>query len=400
MHPFGLINCARSPNGRARCHNFPFAAGLLIAIAAAWFSTESCSAAEWRSAADLKRHLNSPVSNTWSGRELRTALSSFSKQYKILTFLDRRVNPGRIVQMSVQNVTLASMLQRLASEHNLGLTWIGPVAYFGPAETTDRLRTLAFLRQEEIRKSPASRRKALQQPHAVRWQELATPREVIAGVAAKYGATVVNPDELPHDLWAAGELPPMNLAEQLTVLCAGFEMTFRFDPAGTKLQLQPIPARVYIDRFYSVGRQSPQVLISEWQKAVPDATIKMSGSRIGVRGTLEEHEQIAAFRGGSQVATSDPQSPQPTKDGKAKKYDLRTEAPLNQLLKTLAAAESLEIRRDEKAIAAAEIDMDQVIKLEAVDLTLEQIIAQVLGEAGLAYKREGRVIRVFPNRSD
>ncbi len=397
MYPFGHINCDRSANGRARCHYFPFGGGLLVAIAAAWLSTESCSATEWRSAADLKRHLNSTVSNTWSGRELRAALASFSKQYKISTFLDRRINPGRTVQLSVQNVTLASMLQRLASGHELGLTWLGPVAYFGPAETTDRLRTLAFLRQEEIRKSPAARRNALQQPHAVRWQDLAIPREVIAGVATQYGITVVNPDELPHDLWAAGELPPMGLAEQLTVLCAGFGMTFRLDPAATKLQLRPIPAKVYIDRFYSVGRQSPEVLISEWQKAVPDVTIRMSGNRIGVRGTLEAHEQIAAFRGGAQIATSDPL---PAKDEKPKKYDLRTEAPLNQLLKTLAAAESLEIRRDEKAIAAAEIDMDQVIKLEAVDLTLEQIIAKVLGEAGLTYKREGRTIHVFPNRSD
>jgi hypothetical protein len=372
--------------------------GVLLSIAVTlWLALPECRAeTKWRNTNELKRYLTSQVSNTWSGKPLRETLLGFSKQYKVATLLDRRADPNSTVELSVQNVALNSMLQRLASDHELSVSWLGPVGYFGPKPAAARLRTLAFLRQQEIRKLPSARRIALQRSHATHWDELATPREVIGSVARQYGVIIVNLDNLPHDLWPAGELPPMAMAEQLTVLCAGFDMTFRIDATGTKAQLQPIPARVYIDRFYSVGRQSPDVLVDEWQKAVPEAMIKLSNGRIGVRGTLEEHERIAAFRGGDKVAVNDPNPPTPPKNDKPKKYDLRTEAPLDRLLASLAAAESFEIRLDETAIADARIDMNQVISLQAKDLTLEQMIAKVLDQAALAYKREGNVIHVFP----
>ena len=68
----------------------------------------------------------------------------------------------------------------------------------------ERLRTVAFLRGEEIRALPAARRPALLRAEPLSWDELATPRDVIKRLADQRGLSVVNLDQVPHDLWPAG----------------------------------------------------------------------------------------------------------------------------------------------------------------------------------------------------
>ena len=58
------------------------------------------------------------------------------------------------------------------------------------------------------------------------WPRLSEPRQVISAVIEQRGWRVAEPERIPHDLWAAGELPELSVAEVLTVLLIGFDLTF------------------------------------------------------------------------------------------------------------------------------------------------------------------------------
>jgi hypothetical protein len=369
-----------------------------LVICAICFATRNALAIETLDGADLKQQLASRVDITWSGRELRDALATFSNEYHVATYLDRRVDPSRNVDLAVQDASLAAVLQRIADEHDLGLAWLGPVAYFGPRHTADRLRTLAFLHGEEIRALPPARRQALLRAEPLSWDELATPREVIKHLADQRGLSVVNLDQVPHDLWLAGQLPPLPMHDQLSLLCAGFEFTFQIDSTGEKVLLGGMPSTPAILRYYPAGSQTADRLIAAWTGVAPGAMYKAVGDRIAVKGRLEDHERIEAHRRGEQVASTDqPPSKRPAPPGAKKVYSLKnTRARVNQILAAIAPKEGLEIRPDKAAIAAAGIDMEQIVTLNVEDVTIDELIAAVLKQAGLQHRREGNVIHVFP----
>ena len=51
-------------------------------------------------------------------------------------------------------------------------------------------------------------------------------RLLVADQLRQAGIRIAMPESIPHDLWAAGELPPMPLAHRLAILLAGFNQAF------------------------------------------------------------------------------------------------------------------------------------------------------------------------------
>ncbi len=367
-------------------------------MCAVLFGSQKAQAVETLDGADLRQQLASRADITWSGRALRDALATFCSEYHIATLLDRRVDPSRNVDLAVRDASLATVLQRIADDHDIGLAWVGPVAYFGPRHTAERLRTVAFLRGEEIRALPPARRQALLRAEPLSWDELATPRDAIKSLADQRGLVVVNLDQVPHDLWPAGQLPPLPMHEQLSLLCAGFNFTFQIDSSGEKVSLTGMPASPAIVRYFPADTQTPERLIAAWTGVAPTAMYKAVGDRIAVKGRLEDLERIDAYRRGARVASADrPRPSRPAPAGTKKVYSLKnTRARVNQILNAIAPKEGLEIRPDKAAIESAGIDMEQIIMLNVEDLTIDELIAEVLKQAGLQHRREGNVIHVFP----
>ena len=69
-------------------------------------------------------------------------------------------------------------------------------------------------------------------------------RESLASIAETYAVSITNIQAIPHDLWPAGQLPRLGLVEQVTLIAAGFDLTFRMDANGKTVTLIPIPATV------------------------------------------------------------------------------------------------------------------------------------------------------------
>ncbi len=349
----------------------------------------------WLADSRLKARLQQEVSVTWSGRAIRDALDRFSQSYEIATMLDRRVDPSGKLDIAITDQPIASVLEAIAGERQVEFTWLRNVAYLGPPETVRVLQTLVALRSDDVGKLPAERRSVLRTTRPLAWQKLTTPRDVLQQIARDYELQLTNPETCPHDLWPAVSLPPLSAVEQLSIVCAGFDLTFRFDPSGKFLQLGPRPENPFVDRTYQLKDRET---IYSWARVAAEAQIKRSGNRVVVRGRIEDHQRIAALRRGERVAVSDPSRKKQTSGDTTNKklYSGKITARIGPLLQTLASQNNLQLQLDQAAIDEAGIDMQQIISLEITDVTLDELFEKVTTEAGLHHSLKDGVIRAFP----
>jgi hypothetical protein len=242
----------------------------------------------------------------------------------------------------------------MASQLGLGVGHLGKVIYLGPNETADQLRAVAALRTKDVARLPAELRTAVAGKRRMSWPRLAEPRQLVASIAQENGLKVVQAELIPHDLWQAGELPELTMAERLSVLLMGFDLTFEIRPAERAIVIVPlkIPAPAQAAGVGSVDRPA-------------------------------------------QKATTTTRPPR----GKKQVYTLRVEEkPVGAVLRQLGERLKWTIQIDETAIQAAGKSLNQNVSFSVTDADREQLLAALLTPAGLEYRIEGEQIFVTPKR--
>jgi hypothetical protein len=319
--------------------------------------------------------------------------------------IDRRVDPDQKLNLSLRNVPLEDVLRQAAASLGLGMTKLGPVIYFGPLEYTARLRTLAEMHAEEVRALPYEAGRKLTQSDRLAWNDFATPREILGQMAEKSRLQIVGLERVPHDLWAAAELPPLPLVDRLTLLLGQFDLSFQVSPDGDSITLAPLPARVAIVRSYSGGAGAEQ-LAAKWAAEVPQCEVKASGGKVYVRGLLEDQERIAALsRPGGRPSSRPPKTVThpPAKVGNsAQRFTMRARpGPLRVLLEQLAFQMQLELKIDEEAIKKADISLDQTVSFAGVEnASFDELWTAALKSTGCTYRHRGNTLWIVPARKD
>ena len=141
----------------------------------------------WRTSAELARHLEEPVTWSWSGQTLAKALAGLAETDRLPSLVDRRVDPGKKLEVAVVDLPLRSALDLVAEKTGQGVTVLGPAVYWGPKESAEKLRTLAELRRQEADELRPQLRLALAAQRPLEWPRLSTPRTVVAQLAAEVG---------------------------------------------------------------------------------------------------------------------------------------------------------------------------------------------------------------------
>ncbi|MGC3968428.1 MAG: hypothetical protein QM775_13940 [Pirellulales bacterium] len=188
---------------------------------------------------ETARRLAEPVDAAWSSAGLRESLTTRSRLSGVGLWVDRRVDPGAALELTVTRQPLSSVLEQVARAHDLGISYFGPIVYIGPRTTAANLRTVAALHQQDAQSLPLDLRTAQARKAAWRWESLAEPRKLAKLLADEARLTVTNLDIVPHDLWPAAELPPLSWSERLTLLLAGFDLSYRIDASKRTLTLVP-----------------------------------------------------------------------------------------------------------------------------------------------------------------
>lgn len=364
----------------------PYIAGLLLWSAA---TMATLTAAEpppgWRTGRDLLAQRPQPVSASWLATPLAEALAELSRSQRVAILLDRRVDPQQPLSLTINGVALDDAVEQIAHRCDLEASWLNSLVYVGPAPAARRLRTLAALRADDAKRLSADRRAIVAREQPWHWDDLAAPRDLCQSLADEARLRPESLDALPHDLWAAADLPPLTWTERLTVVTNEFDLTFQFSEDGKSVRLVPIVEPVSIERRYSGGRK-PAEVAERYARLAPDAEIEVTEGKVIVRGRIEDHERLTA-------------KPKPPHSGKPGKdvYTMRVHnQPLSAVLDKLRGQLGLKLTIDEGALEKAGVSLDERISFGIEEATLNELLTAVLKPVGLTFRGEGKTFEIVP----
>lgn len=288
----------------------------------------------------------------WQRVPLRDALARLHSLFDDTVFADRRIDPDMRVSLDIEAGSAEEVVAALAAGRDLGVTRLGALVYLGPSGAADQLRAISGARSQEVGRLPAESRASLTQKQPTNWPRLEEPRHLIASIVERRGWRVANADAIPHDLWSSGELPELTLAEQLTVLLVGFDLTFKLQPNDRSIEIVPLK---------------------------------------GIIKTPSANET-------SKRAATPANSARAKKDGK-QVYTLRVkEQPVGAILKELAKRLHWAIQIDEESIRAAGKSLDTRVSFSVENVDQEHLLEALLRPAGLDYRLVDERVRIIAGR--
>lgn len=341
----------------------------------------------WLSGDAIDQALEEKISVTWSNIPVRQALESLCKAQKLALLLDRRVDPDQKIELHVDNLPLREALEQIAARLKIGVTLIGPVVYFGPKETAVRLRTVAALRDDDVRNLKPDAQTVWRRAERWSWEKLSAPRDLLTTLASKNGLEIEGLEQIPADLWGAADLAPLNLAQRLTLILAQYDLTFEIGKDGKLIRLVPIPAKPIVERTYPVSGRQDFVSQMRGNPLLAGAEIKVVNDQVVVRGREEDQEVVRNLRK-QRPATR-------TSEGR-KVYTLHVQLPIGELLHALGPQMGLEIQLDKEAIEAAKISLATKVEVNLKDASADELLKAVLEPVGLTYVRHENVVQVKP----
>jgi hypothetical protein len=348
----------------------------------------------WLTGDALRARLARPENVFWQEETLRDALLKFCRAQQVAFLLDRRVDPGQGIDGAAESVPVGGILAEVAESRKLGLTFFGPVAYLGPPDVAARLRTLAEMRHVEMRRLPAADAAKLAQSRSFAWDDFATPRQLLERLAEEGGFEIAGLERIPHDLWAAADLPPLPLVDRITLLAIQFDLTFTISADGRRVTLVPVSDEVAIVRSYPAGR-TPRELVDQWQALAPECQIRLSGGKIWVKGRLEDIESIEALRQpAAKTAAAPPGADRPA--GETRFTGRVVNKPLGDVLEYVGSQFGLELKIDRQALARAGVSLDRLVSFSVKDAGVDDLLKAVLEPVGCTFRRQDKTIEIKP----
>jgi hypothetical protein len=314
-----------------------------IVLSAAWIASASAAA---QAPAGLERRLERRASIAFQGQRLGPALERIGQTQDLPLWVDRRVDPTTTVDLRLVDTSLADVLAALLTEHELAARPLGDVVYVGPRRTADALPALAREARRSLANVPPARRREWLAPAAWSYPRLSEPRTLLGQLVEPLGATVDGASQIPHDLWPARttSLAPVDAA---LVLLAGFDLTLQFEADGRRLKVVPI-----------------------------------------------DYTQLAAAPPARPARTPRPARPA-AGSSPDQAYTLKIEqTPVGAVVGQLAAQLKLDVTWNVGPPEAQAELADTRISCDVRQATLDELLAAVLGPAGLTFSRDGAAVTI------
>jgi hypothetical protein len=360
MHQRGVWYNGKITGTEAYCVSYfgvarirlPLAVVAIMAVAATarGDAADTSDRVDWATGTAFQRALDEPCDILWAANPLRQALKSVSSARRVAILLDRRVDPGQKLDVSLRGAPLRSAIETIAERRGLGVATLGSVVYVGPPAAAGRLAAIAAAADRETRNLPSSLRSKYRQMKAFAWDDLATPRDLLERLSKEGGLVIRGLERVPHDLWAAVDLPPMKLVDRLALIAVQFDLAVRISDRGKRVELVPLP--------------------EELRRLPPPE-----------RHAVRSH--------------ATPKRP-PAAQGEPPLSIVVREQPLKPVLKKLADRLGLELKMDEPSIRAAGVSLDQRVSIRIENATIDEVLRQLLKSTGLTFRRRDRLIEILP----
>jgi hypothetical protein len=343
----------------------------------------------WKTGAAFQRQLQVEFAIDWDERALAAGLGRLSRVSGVAVFLDRRIDPGQLITLTAKDQPLSSLLKHVAEAAGGGVAVIGPVVYIGPPTVASQLATLAAIRRQEAAQLPPDARQRLLHEHAWQWDELAQPGELLAELGRDAQVRIENAEAAPHDLWPAASLPPLAWIDRMTLLLAGFGLTFELEDHGAAVRLTPLPTSAALEKTYTPSG-NPADLAKRLQTLLPDARIRVAGGKLTVVGSAEDHDRIERMLTGQSSRGSQASSGKAAKGGQPV-YSLNVEnEPAGRVVRKLAESLNKELRYDHSLLDK----LRQPVTLHLDKVSLDYLLESTLKPLGLTYRQTDDALEI------
>ncbi len=319
----------------------------------------------WVTGNSFSQLLKTPLSVSWQSAPIRQHLNRLARQQNISILVDRRIDPRVAVDLSVTNVTIEQLLLRLSKQQDLGFCRFGDGYFLGPKHAAEYL----LINQQPPKQ--ARRRTALLKKAALAWPDLTTPREALEALVAEANLKTENPQQLPHDLMASVGTSPLTLDQRLKLLLVQFDLHYRMNTRSKTISLLPItPSHVAATvRFPDI-----ELTLQEYQaikSKVPQCRMKRAKRSITATGTPQNLLRARALI----INSYSPALPEVGNQ----RFTLKVSNRRSVIL----AAIGQQLQKDiDTARADAQI-MEQVITLSVVEVSLQELLSQIVAGTGL-----------------
>jgi hypothetical protein len=357
----------------------------------------------WLTGKAFQQILKEPLSVTWAQVDLRTVSRRLEENRRVALLVDRRLDPSATLDFRADDLPLDELVARLAQVRGGVVRVVGNTVYLGPEEPSTPLRTLVALRSRELNDAirEGTGKRGFVKPYDFQWTDLATPRELLERLAQRHSFELRGIERVPHDLWAAGNLPQSTLAEALSLILIQFDLTFAWRKGGAGVQIEPIAGEPRLEQSHATPKGTkPRAWLERIEQELPGRQPKLAGEAVVFAGLQEEHEAIEALRDqlrGTRLPTKKGKENPP--GAKEVRYTLRMQdKPVGSLLKTLESRQpAYQFEYDAAALQQAGIRLEQRITLDVKEATLEELLRTALSQVRLGFEIDGQKVRLYPD---
>ena len=339
----------------------------------------------WKTEAAFQRALESRFQNVqWpGGSSLREQVDRLAQWQQVAIFLDRRIDPSQEVTLSARDISLAEVFDQLAAQVGGAATYVGSVVYIGPREQITGLSQIASQRAEEARALPKSQGRRFLNAQRWKWDQLSEPRELLTELAEQGRVAIEGLERVPHDLWPEVSLPPLSWTDRLTMVLAGFGLTFEFAQQGRAVRLVDWPTATWVTRSYQ--STLPQTRFAELAAQFPDGQLRSTEGGLELEGTLEDHERLRRLL--AQQSAPGRTKPVPPRTV----HSLRvSQQQVGAILRVLEQQLGMRVELG-PAVAAK---LSERVSFDLRDVPLEKILEATLRPAGLTFELGSETIRI------
>jgi hypothetical protein len=345
----------------------------------------------WLTKTALNERLLVPTQVAWQAMPLAEGLDSLAAAHAVCLLRDRRIDPSAPIDIELSSRPLGDALDAVAEAQGASITRLGDVLYFGPVPSAAGLRTWSALHHAQARALPAKARTAWLREAELRWSELAEPREIVADLLSEAGLAAEGLEQIPHDLWSEGHLPPLPLVDRLLLVLVQFDLDFEAADAGKAVRIVPLAPAPVIERKYPGGRDVRRTA-ERIRRGAPELKVEIRGREVVALGRVEDHEKLNPTRPAAQPRTA-AAKPIPAD----RRYTLRArDVPLSSVLEKLKDETGPKFTFDTVAMADKGISPDVKVTIDVREATLDDLLRTMLEPVGLTYAREAAELRIRP----
>ncbi len=330
----------------------------------------------WLKKGALSEHNSLPISVMWRDAELKDRLMQFSKNQRVAIFLDRRVDPSTIINLTSNNITTEQFLLEIAKQLEIGICQIEDVYYLGPKKTANSLASTSDSLLKAANKFGKRTQLRWKRSGDLRTATVVEPKQLLLQLAKANDIEIDGIDGLPHDLWSGLDLPASSLACRITLLLAGFDKSFQFGGTGKTIEIVDFKAPEQVTQTFGDISDAPAVskILKKEFKSLKFSTRR---NQISITGSPES-VGIAGMR------AIESQKPEMI-TGSTTTFSLTTRAARGAIFATAAQRSQLKFSYDKNNPVISKA-LNEPVAIQAVNVSLNGLLEMTVDRSPLTFK--------------